>query len=146
MFDLYALFDEFPGTVEARKKMNRRERVEILEQSLASEMADSRLIPYIQLHEFEALLFADCTVLGAYYELPEKGNEARRIMQQAGGPEAVNDGPQTAPSKRIASLFPGHQKRLDGPAIVDRIGLATIRQQCQHFDGWIKSLESAVAE
>ena len=54
MFDLYALFDEFPGTVEARKKTNRRERVEILERSRAREMADRRLNAYKQFHEFEA--------------------------------------------------------------------------------------------
>ena len=59
MVDLYALPSEFPGWVEARKKTAPSERVLVLEKALETEFAEPRFISFIQLHEFEALLYCD---------------------------------------------------------------------------------------
>ena len=59
MFDLYALPDDFPGYAEAMRINDLYDRVGTLEQKMAEDIGDSRFIPYIQLHEFEALILAD---------------------------------------------------------------------------------------
>ena len=64
MIDLYALHKEFPGAEEAERYRNDPyRRVEILEESWAKETNDLRFIPHIQLHEYEAYLFSDISVL-----------------------------------------------------------------------------------
>ena len=142
MFDLYGLFGDFPGLDLAAAIGNPVKRVEALETALAEDIADRRLIPYIQLHEFEALLFVDCRQIGRYYETPETGTIAQTIVDNSGCPEAINDGPETAPSKRIKELFPQYRKRLDSIAILREVGLAELRRQCPHFNDWISRLET----
>ena len=56
MFDLYALPKDFPRYEAAARTNNPCERVATLEDALAGDIADVRFIPYVQLHEFEALL------------------------------------------------------------------------------------------
>jgi len=55
-------------------------------------------------------------------------------------PEAIDDSPQLAPSKRIEALMPLYRKPLMGPA-AQRIRLATIRKECLHFGDWLERLE-----
>ena len=69
MIDLYALHQGFPGIEEARAyQADPYRRVEALEESWASETNDARFIPHIQLHEYEAYLFTDISVLSRFYE------------------------------------------------------------------------------
>ncbi|HHB90288.1 MAG TPA: DUF4276 family protein [Anaerolineae bacterium] len=35
------------------------------------------------------------------------------------------------------------RKTLHGPMIIKRIGLASIRERCPHFDAWVTMLENA---
>ncbi|MBQ0218838.1 DUF4276 family protein [Alcaligenes faecalis] len=107
---------------------------------------DSRFVrPYVQMHEFEALLFSD--VEQFQYVLDGWGADVRqtliKIRAQFQTPEDINNSRQTAPSKRILASFPdgSYSKTEHGPVIADAIGLATIRQQCPQFDGWITMLE-----
>ena len=99
----------------------------------------AQLIPYVQMHEFEALLFSDTSILAAsnmkvYKQLDD-------ALQSFSCPEEINDNEQTHPSKRIMKLFIGYQKVLDGINIAREIGLAKIRQECPHFNEWITKLE-----
>ncbi len=103
-----------------------------------------RLIPYVQLHEFEALLFAvpEITVeqLGGSAKSLQKMQQA---VAAAGNPEAVNDSPQTSPSHRLFDLFgTAFQKKIHGPKIIAAAGLPAIRAQCPRFDAWIARLEA----
>ena len=68
MVDLYALPHNFPGVAAARSESDPYRRVKCLERALAEDIGDKRFIPYIQLHEFEALLLADAGKITAYYE------------------------------------------------------------------------------
>ena len=56
-------------------------------------------------------------------------------------PERINDGKETAPSKRILSIFPNYKKTSDGPAVVESIGMKTLKEKCQHFREWVENLE-----
>lgn len=107
--------------------------------------ADKRLIPYIQLHEVEALYFADPKIVAEAFGKPSLVIRFEEIVRTCGGCESIDDSPQTAPSKRIQSLFPGYIKgrstAAHGPRIADRLNLERVRGQCPRFDGWLSRLE-----
>jgi hypothetical protein len=146
MFDLYALYPDFPGAKAADKQRDiPYERIKTIEQAFANEMNDARLIPYIQLHEFETLLYCKLEAFDIHY-----GNCARQIEAlavDAGSlletPERIDDGQQTAPSKRIASQFPDYldAKPIAPVAIATTIDLSVIRSKCPHFNEWLTTLE-----
>jgi len=58
MVDLYSYPKNVPGYEEIQS-LDAYERVMGLEESLAADIASQRFVPYIQLHEFETLLYAD---------------------------------------------------------------------------------------
>jgi len=59
MFDLYQIPEDFPGYQQSSKIIDPYERVDTLEKWLAEKIDNRRFIPYIQLYEFETLLFSD---------------------------------------------------------------------------------------
>jgi hypothetical protein len=148
MFDLYALPEDFPEFSEARRLINPYERVAFLEAALAADINDHRLIPYLQLHEFEALLFCDPEKFD--WEYLEHGPAITRLVGIADAhesPELIDDGPETAPSKRIIEHIPEYafQKASAGPLIAQRIGIERMRERCPHFAEWLGRLESLAA-
>jgi hypothetical protein len=145
MIDLYALPRDFPGTDACKATQDPYRRVEGMERALAADLGDPRFIPYIQLHEFEAILFSDTDKIAMYYE--KQVREIEQLKAQIAAflsPERIDDDPHTAPSKRIAALIPayGEEKTTAGPIIAAAIGLPTIRNKCPHFDAWLQRLES----
>ncbi|MFW9260956.1 hypothetical protein A4S05_04565 [Nostoc sp. KVJ20] len=146
MIDLYAIAPDFPGLAEAESlRQNPVQRVEFLEQRFAEDIGDYRFIPYIQLHEYEAYLFADPTCFKYLDALRTREIEALQVIaNQYETPELINDGQQTAPSKRIIAQFPdyGKAKSAFGPQLAEQIGLEVIRSRCPHFNTWLLQLES----
>lgn len=112
-----------------------------LQEELGGGFRASRFVPYVMLHEFEALLFSDCGKFADAIQRPELAPEFQAIVDAAGGPEAIDDAPDSAPSKRIEALFPGYSKPFLGTAAVRAIGLDKIRAACPHFDSWLTRLE-----
>jgi hypothetical protein len=145
MIDLYAIASDFPGLTEADKFHHIPEkRVKFLEQSFTKDISDPRFIPYIQLHEYEAYLFSDPTKFRIFYNNHEREiNELDKIASSKQSPEMIDDGPATAPSKRIIALFPDYEdaKTIVGPLVAESIGLDIIRQKCFHFNEWVSCLE-----
>ncbi len=145
MIDLYALYAGFPGKAEAEKlRHDPHERVKALEASWAADIGDPRFIPFIQLHEYEAYLFVDLPKFGKFY--PDADAQISRLKEMSDSvstPELIDDGEETAPSKRIIREFPAYEgaKPTVGPQMAEAIGLAAIRAKCPHFDGWMKRLE-----
>lgn len=149
MIDLYALHDEFPGAIEAERLRHiPYRRVKSLEESWASTTGDHRFIPYIQLHEYEAYLFADASKLSFYYNARSAIAALIAIADGVESPELINDGPHTAPSKRIIAQIPEYEtgKTTVGPQAAERIGLTTIRSKCPHFAEWVTRLENLGAK
>ena len=103
-----------------------------------------RVIPYIQVHEFEALLFSDTTAFPAIITTlsPEPLAELTAIRQQFPTPEHINDNPNTSPSHQITTIIPRYNKVVAGPLIAQEIGLPKIRQQCPRFNAWLTRLEN----
>jgi hypothetical protein len=144
MIDLYALPDAFPGWAEASKLTHPQDRIVVLENSLKTDIRDQRFLPYIQLHEFEALLYCDLSELqkriaGSAAGLTRLATEVKNIP-----PEDINDGITTAPSKRIIRHVPIYEKSKVrvGASTAAAIGLHTLRNKCPHFNSWVTRLEA----
>lgn len=123
-----------------------------LEQAISHEVIriapgiDPRFVrPYLQMHEFEGLLFSDTEQF--QYVLDGWNSRVQRtllnIRAQFDTPEDINNGPMTAPSKRILEAFADgtYSKTEHGPVIAESIGIAVIREQCPQFDLWMSMLE-----
>ncbi|MBI2807352.1 MAG: DUF4276 family protein [Planctomycetes bacterium] len=146
MIDLYRIGSDFPGLAEAEKlRLQPDKRVNALEEAFAKDIGDARFVPFIQLHEYEAYLFSDVTCLALFYDHHE--NQLGKLKAIADGhstPEFIDDGPATAPSKRIIAEIPDYAdaKPVVGPQVAELIGLRTIRAKCPHFSAWVSRLEN----
>ena len=147
MFDLYALPADFPRFNDAADVQDPFEKVRILEEALAEDISDYRFIPHLQLHEFEALLLSEPQSLNAQFDGTEAIQRLASMATQFESPEHIDDGVETAPSKRIISEIPGFGKlkASAGPLVAQRIGLPTMRRRCLHFGEWISKLEGLAA-
>lgn len=145
MIDLYDLPKKFPGYREAERLRNDPyKRVEAIEMSWFHKTEDPRFIPFIQLHEFEAYLLTDVSRFASFFENANFGIAAlRKVVDGVQSPEEINDGPHTAPSKRIIGQFPGYEyeKKMVGSQMAEAIGLERIRSRCPHFGEWLHRLE-----
>ena len=103
----------------------------------------AKVLPYVQKHEFESLLFADVTAFTAIAGVHEESiNRLEYVRSRFHTPEEIDDGPETAPSKRIVGVLPSYRKSLHGPRVAKRMGIGTIRKECPRFDQWLRRLES----
>ena len=125
--------------------------VEMLEQTIAQAVEErvtrqwdaSRVIPYVQMHEFEGLLFSHVDAFAGLIGTTARDLDVlQRIRSQFLTPEDIDDGVETAPSKRIVSVLPKYHKYVNGPQIAMDIGLAKMREECPRFNKWVMQLES----
>ena len=103
--------------------------VEELEENLTEETHqrishswDSRkVLPYVQRHEFEGLLFSD---VSAFTTLPDAPTNLKaslsEIRSQFRTPEDINHNQNTAPSKRILKLMPRYRKIAGASVVAER--------------------------
>jgi hypothetical protein len=144
MFDLYALPGNFPGKTDPEWGHQRtgHKKAIWLENAVARDIGQRNFIPYIQVHEFEALLFVQPQSFAEWAD--EAVVQTLFSARQSTAPEDINDCPMTAPSKRILAAMPEYQKTVHGPLIACDIGLDAMRMECPHFDAWLKKLEGLV--
>lgn len=106
-------------------------------------------IPYIQLHEFEALLFVDIARLETDYPLAK--NQIQKLKEETdiyGDPEMINNSVATAPSKRIIKALEqnyNYNKVKSGATITSIIGMEALLDRCQHFKEWIEHIKRLAA-
>jgi hypothetical protein len=62
------------------------------------------------------------------------------LLDFKGNPELINDGPETAPSKRILHLIPEYDKVSAGPTIAGLEGIDSLMEKCPHFKEWVTKL------
>ena len=153
MFDYSRIEPSWPGMVElleiinSGKKLSAEEKGKKVEKATLTKIGelfpndnvDTRFIPYIEMHEFEALLFSDTTILANRISVEQA--KIDRILTECGEPEEIDDGLNTAPSRRLISLCDGYRKVAMGKTVSGAIGIPTIRNKCRHFDSWITKLE-----
>ena len=141
MFDYYGLAPEFPGRAAPNGK-TALERALSVEQAWAADIDRQRFVPYLALHEFEAMLFTSPAEIAKCFGKPELRQILQNMRASVATPEDINDHEETAPSKRLSGLFPGYNKPFFGELIAERIGLERIRSECAHFASWLRKLES----
>ncbi|MFA6024887.1 MAG: DUF4276 family protein [Ignavibacteriaceae bacterium] len=142
LIDYYRLRNDFPNYAESRNRITPEQKVQLIEAGCFQDIGDARFIPYIQLHEFEGLLFS--ATKGFEELFPDlrgvNKKELIKIVQQFPNPELINDNPATAPSKRLERLIPGYEKPLFGTMIALENGFDVIMQRCPRFREWVETL------
>ena len=118
---------------------NAKDRVAELERCISEDFNDRRFLPYIQMHEFEALLFSDNKGLKEYFS-EEEATLTGEIVDAYENPEDINTHPQNAPSKRILSIKKSYNKPLEGNLIALEIGISTILNRCTRFATWVNRI------
>ncbi len=147
MFDLYALPDDFPGYADAKKISDCYGKVKKLEDKFAEDIPFRNFIPYIQLHEFEALVFCGLEhLLIDYPDMEKQVTTLQKVIEEYdNNTEKINNNPQTAPSKRIIKEFEkfhNYDKPKSGVSVTSKIGIEGLKNKCLHFKEWMKKLES----
>lgn len=155
MVDFYALPQTegkaWPGRAEATQLSTARKALHVetqlaadLQQAMGAGFNAARFIPFVIMHEFEALLFSDCEAFSRGVGKPELHEAMQAIRDNFQSPEEINDSPLTAPSKRVEALIPSYQKPFLGTLAALEVGLIRIREECPHFGAWLTRLEQIV--
>ena len=148
--DFYHLPNNFPGYEKAREAQSAFDQVAHLEAECGRDIekrldglpVSQRFIPYIQLHEFEALLFSDAAkFIEAFPNNAKAIEQLTDIRAKFPSPEHIDH--DDAPSKRILNLLPDYQKPVAGVLVAQRIGLEKICSECRRFDEWLAKLIEA---
>ena len=142
MVDLYSLPNDFPGYATGIRLPTGRGKANALQQSLAMAMADDRFIPYLQCHEFEALVLTDPSRIGTLYDVPNA--QVQALCDECAAfatAEDINLGQHSHPKYRIERRVQGYDENVAGPLLAEDIGLASLRGQCPHFGEWLTRLE-----
>lgn len=127
------------------RNVNIFDKVLCLEKSIGDDISDRRFIPYIQLHEFEAILFSSNKGFEYYYE-PKIYSQTQSIIDKYENPELINDRPETAPSKRLLKIIPSYDKVIDGNVIAMEVGFIAINEKCSRFRNWISQIAMKLQE
>lgn len=154
MFDYFGISSDWPGRrnvtqhTETGVKLSVEQKANMLESATKEKIkelfptinAEERFIPYIEMHEFEALLFSDANILSTKTGIGS--SEIKNILEKYDNdPEAINDDPKNSPSKKLLGLKKGYRKVVMGKTVSEAIGIQSIRQKCKHFDSWLTKLE-----
>lgn len=150
LIDYYGLYSKyhFPGWDESLNIMDKIERMNYLEEAMKNDIHQSvrqRFIPYMQLHEFEGLLFNNIEI---FFEQVPKDElvgvaELRQTFRDyPENPEMINNNPETSPSHRLKRIISGYNKILYGHYFAEAIGLRNIRNKCPRFNQWIDVIEN----
>lgn len=129
-----------PGYEKWKDEQNHFRQVAMMETEIGNDIADRRFVPYIQMHEFEALLFSSNAGVEKYWPSQEKCQQVAKVMASFDNPECINTSPKGAPSKRLLAISPDYQKVLDGNIFALEIGVETILSQCPRFAAWVQQL------
>jgi len=149
MFDFYALPNDFPGYTDAMKIHDCYGKIKKIEDKFAEDIKSCYFIPYIQLHEFEALVFCGLEVLLIDYpDMTKQITNLQKIVEKYdNNTEKIDDNPQTAPSKRIIKefeLFHHYDKPKSGLLVTNKVGIDGLKEKCPHFNEWIEKLENFI--
>lgn len=142
LLDCYGLPDDFPGLSGLPGLPGSAlDAVQHIEGTLSVTMGSpARFIPFIALHEFEAWYFANPVKVAEFFGMPSVAEVMEQASREAGGPEHIDQGKETHPSKRLERYGMGFRKT-SAVALLQEIGIDAIRTTCPHFNNWLMRLE-----
>lgn len=148
LIDYYGLYSKqgFPKWSEAESIANKTERITYLEQAMLNDIAEEarfRFLPYIQLHEFEGLLFHSLEIFEKNIPANELIGitELKKTLTEFPNPEMINTSKETSPSHRLKRIIRGYNKVVYGDILAESIGLVRIREKCPRFNNWVTRIE-----
>lgn len=143
LIDFFRLPSHFPHTDNFKSLSSDELKAQEIQKCMSADIYDPRFIPYIQLHEFEAFMFASCDGFRyCYGDSDKRTSELYRIVSEFDNPERINSSPEGAPSKRILSIIEEYDKVGDGNVILLQNGIEIILEKCPRFRGWIETIKS----
>lgn len=149
-FDYYGL-KEWPGLDKIPRFATPEDIAQIINDATKQKIAklfpeietQKRFIPFLAIHEFETFLFSDSHILAKKLDI--KVSEVEKVIEQYDKLEAINDGPDTSPSKRLEKWSHGtFKKTITGITIAKDIGVEVMRKKCPLFHAWLNKLENLV--
>ncbi len=143
LIDLYALPALFPGHQTAMTSgLTNGKKAEHIEQSWKVDIGHPNFFPYIQVHEFEALILTRPSALREFY--PEHSIGIEQLAKECASfhtPEDINGQKTTSPSHRILSHVPTYRK-IDGFRHLQDIGVPELKAHCPRFNVWVEQCEN----
>jgi hypothetical protein len=145
LIDLYGLPQNFPGHEEAiSQHLAGAEKAARIEEAWKADIGRSNFSPYLQLHEFEALILTRPTVLKDFYPEHAAGIEQLRAdCAPFHTPEEINERKALSPSHRILDYVPTYRK-IDGFRHLQEIGMAELKAHCPRFKAWVERCETSL--
>jgi hypothetical protein len=143
LVDLYALPASFPGHGDAiAQGLTGGIKAALIEQTWKAEIGQANFFPYIQVHEFEALILTRPSVLADFYPEHAAGiKQLRADCAPFSTPEDINETKATSPSHRILAHVPTYQK-IDGFRHLQEIGVPELKAHCPRFKAWLERCET----
>lgn len=147
LIDYYGLYKKysFPGWADGEKIANKNDRMDFLERAMKEDIIKElqhRYIPYLQLHEFEGLLFNNIQIF--YEQVPKAElvgiDELEKTFSDYDNPEMINNNPETSPSHRLKRIIKGYNKPLYGHYFAEAIGIEQIRLKAPRFNQWVEKI------
>ena len=142
LIDLYALPTSFPGCTEANSLgFSGSKKASHIETKWTADIGISNFYPYIQVHEFEALILTRPSVLLEFF--PEYASQIEKLRTDCARfrtPEEINETRDQSPSHRILTSVMAYQKT-DGYRHLQSIGIGELKAHCPKFKEWIELCE-----
>lgn len=137
--DFFRIPDNVPNYKICVNNAQTLAKINCLEQGIKNDINNYRFIPYIQLHEFEALLFSSNKGFERYFEINQY-SETEKTIKSYSNPENINSNPETTPSKRLLKIKPSYDKVVEGNIIAIEIGIEEMLKKCPRFENWVNQL------
>lgn len=142
LLDFFRLPNDFPNYTTDKTKVTE------IEQGLTATMTDivshNHFLPYIQLHEVEALMFIKVEAFELLINEDRQRQELQSIIAKYPNPEDINGGRETAPSKRLEKIFPTYNKVADSGLVFDELSIDEIRNKCHRFNNWLENIQNTL--
>ena len=147
LIDYYGITDNhgFPCWKESKRVSHVTDRVKMVERGMLEAVEEPyrmRFMPYIQLHEFEGLLFSNGEVFDRV--IPQGDlvgrDELIQTLSEFENPEMINTSRDSSPSHRLERIIRGYDKVVYGNYLAESIGLNRIRERCPRFNNWIEGI------
>ncbi len=141
LFDFFRVPTNFPGYSTNVLQISNMEKT--LRTDCTDIVPAGNFLPYIQKHEFEALLFANYAGFANIVNNKQM-IKIKEIVAQYPNPEDINQSPETAPSKRLLSIY-SYKKVTHSAIVLKDVNIDDLRNLCPRFDAWVSHIEAALA-
>jgi hypothetical protein len=138
--DFFRLPTDFPGYTSQENKVAQ------VEEALHQEFGKTPyFLPYIQLHEVEAVMFSNLNGFEVVIDKDDQLQRIKKITQEYNNPEDINTRPELAPSKRMWDIF-RYDKGADAEIILKFVGIQDMIAKCPRFANWLIAVENLLQQ